>query len=333
MSTPKEYSRASLKESMSNSRYESGGIIIDDYRSVSSFDSPISDSCSIENGYTSMGVDGTVAKTLIIQGTVLGSKSIAIETVIKLSKNDENCSPKTDCPIGKHNDTGSLNNIDDDCKDPEQTNDSEKSTLNIDSSSKERCAEQQMKEFKMLIDFIAKTIKSNRESNVPSHVARMHQKIDEFKKQMDSIKMGNEKCSLQDDGGNAAYFVESQPDRPCRNNINVTKIYNQLPRGLDTKADFVEMRTLHPHENPLFNLYLSNEREKRHFPKSTSVACNECNPLRNSNRCSPCAIIPYNGNLKRKPTTICFCYCAYRKGFDGVTYHTLCHCCGPSTNY
>lgn len=46
-----------------------------------------------------------------------------------------------------------------------------------------------------------------------------------------------------------------------------------------------------------------------------------CNALNNSNRCK-----------SRKPL-ICFCCCAYRKGTDGFTYHTLCQCCGPSTNF
>lgn len=57
-----------------------------------------------------------------------------------------------------------------------------------------------------------------------------------------------------------------------------------------------------------------------------------CGALKNSNRCSRQPNVYLLQKMTRKPI-LCFCYCSYAKGTDGVTYHTLCHCCGSPTNF
>lgn len=55
---------------------------------------------------------------------------------------------------------------------------------------------------------------------------------------------------------------------------------------------------------------------------------NKCNALASSSLC-----IPYLEKSRREPNSkrfgsICYCYCSYTKGTDGVTYHSTCQCCG-----
>lgn len=53
----------------------------------------------------------------------------------------------------------------------------------------------------------------------------------------------------------------------------------------------------------------------------------ECNALENGN-CKSCHM-----QISTRTKTLCFCFCSYAKGTDGITYHTLCRCCGPTTNF
>lgn len=324
----------------------------DDYRSVSSFDSPISDRSSTSSSYTLKSVDGTIKKTLIVHGTVLAANSITIKTFIELSKIDEKneiCSAKIECPNGKRANvcslSESLNDVDDVLKKPKQTyqmDGNQNVTSDSNWNSNELCVEKQMKEIKRLFDFITKIIKLNK-SNVPSQVERLRQKIDEFKKQMDTIKMKNGSKSKSE---SSAYLIESKRERPHRSSSNrkiseksptTSKSIQKIPdaeMSAKIPQEIDEVEKFHTYKNPVFHLNLSSGRsanKKKQVLSPIPNRCNKCNPLKNSNCCVPYAEMPYNRNSKRK-TFICFCYCAYTKGTDGVTYHTLCQCCGPPTN-
>lgn len=314
---------------------ESSGIH-DDYCSVNSFDSPISDISSTDNSYTPKSVDGTITKKLIIHGTS-AAHSIAIKTVITLSKvqeNNGNCSTKIKSPTGKAENpeekipnpgTESLSGVDNGSEKPKKIYQMNGNQLG--NNSNDLCA------------VLEKTIKS-REANVLSRIEKLHKKIGEFKRQMDSIKMKSDgKC----DGKNSAYLIESERKRPHRTDSYrksstskylqkspVAKVLADIPEEMD------EMQNFNTYKKPIFHLNLPNGRreiEKKHLKSPiSSNLCNKCNPLKNSIRCIPFAALPYNQSSDRK-TIICFCYCAYTKGIGGVTYHTLCQCCGPSTNY
>lgn len=59
-------------------------------------------------------------------------------------------------------------------------------------------------------------------------------------------------------------------------------------------------------------------------PKHMKTQCSKA--LKNLNECNPVE------SLERE-TEECYCVCSFTKGSDGFTYHTLCYCCGPSTNF
>lgn len=63
--------------------------------------------------------------------------------------------------------------------------------------------------------------------------------------------------------------------------------------------------------------------------KSTFATYCECASAytKSSKKCAFCRI----QQLKQE-TAICFCFCSYTHGRDGVTYHTLCKCCRPAAS-
>lgn len=315
--------------SKQNFRRKSGAII-DCNSSVSSFDSSISD--KIDN-YTAKSVDGTIKKTLIIQGTVLVASSITIETVIKLSKTGEkskNNSAKVFQTSEEPPHAEPPNDVSYNSESPKQayqTDATENSTIGHTFNSNELCAEKQVKEIKRLIDFIKTTIKSKREShesNVPSQVEKLHQKMENFK-------------------NHTAHLIESERNWSHRTS-SYRKTINKSQKSLTPSTspskslrakEIDEMEIFYPQKNHNFHLNLSSGRQrinKKQVLNQMPDVCRKCNPLNNSNRCVPYTATTYHTNLTRR-ATICFCYCAYTKGSDGITYHTLCQCCGPTTNF
>lgn len=293
--------------------------ISDSYHSVRSSDGPISLSSSLDISCSPKSIDGAITKTLIIQGIGSAKNSISIKTVTELPKTDgknKNCSGKTESSSEKGSNIGAaaMQNIFNRNTQLLDSDNEKKVKLSSNLSANELCVEKPMREMKRLIDFIGQTIKSNKtsNSNVPNQVHKSREKIKELKQQMDSIKA---KGHCKNGKGNPAH--QSGSNRKISNRSQITS--KSSWRVPDEKKSIKVPEAI---DEVNLSLNLSSGCS------STRNLC-KCNPLRNSNRCIPHDAIPHD-----QKASICFCYCAYTtRGTDGTTYHTLCQCCEPVTNY
>lgn len=306
----------------------------DDYNSVGSSDSPISEKSSI-NG-TSKSVGGNIAKTLSISSA---SASISIKTVTNLPEtNTQNDNPSgtVNCRIAikpsvtaasMGNRDAKLMNIDDN---------NHKLKLNSESSSHELCVEKQMKETKRLIEFISQICQSNKSnwSNMPNQDRKPRKKVDKFKPQIDST---GAKDHRKIERRKSVHLVKTgtgitnEIGSKCKS-AATSKTVRKIPdarKSIEIPSTIEEVKKLYPMKNPIFYLDLSSDIDKKQTQSATRSVYNKCNPLGNFNRCIPYDAVPFN-----RKANICFCYCAYRtRGTDGVTYHTLCQCCESSIVY
>lgn len=213
------------------------------------------------------------------------------------------------------------------------------STLN----SHKLCAEKQMKVIKELIGFIRESIESD-QANVYllSEVKRLHQQVQEFKRQSDANKIKMKNIN-QIEEKKATLLIKSERDmsqKPVTNG----KISKKPPIRPEQLLKYMEAREVieiptivdsgnfkpHKYDSLTLNLPIGRRKIMKKPVPMRTLDYNKCTPLRNSNHCTP-YLMPNNKNLKRK-AIICFCYRAYTKGTDGLTYHTLCKCCGPPAN-
>lgn len=270
-----------------------------------------------------------ITKTQLRRGAILPPLTISIEAKIKLFKqsdkrknnfvklteNEANmfCVAEKEHSMRNETTLNVRNDNRDRLKQTPQTNRSENVTADDGIFNSNRlCAENQVREIKRLIDIIARTIRLKqlgRDSKMPSRVEKLHRKIEDLKNQMMKSKYG---CQNQDE-------EEVGATSKCQ-----------------SRSSTVENITFNPHENYNLHLNLSSRHrrtnKKKQWSNPVPDECNKCNPLKNSNRCIPYMAMSHQNSLVRK-MMICYCYCAYTRGFDGVTYHTLCQCCKPITNY
>lgn len=113
------------------------------------------------------------------------------------------------------------------------------------------------------------------------------------------------------------------------------------------KSDTITMRNRNKKQigSDIFDSDLEKENELRIEGKQFHKFDRKCNALVTDNVCIPFSFeseteneqIDSNDPNRMQDTartrTLCFCFCSYAKGTDGITYHTLCRCCGPTTNF